>query len=563
MEVTMLPEEILSLICAELGWERDFRCLYNCARSSKSLADAALRTMYQYHELSPAFNYTEDTVQQKDESFEGKQAASQRYFRKWTVLWRSIICSSLEPSTTYKPYCRYLRIIDFRNLSDMVESTHFRAAKRSFYAKPLSRFSHVRQQDKFEMLDVVATINAIGETVIPKATLLEEISGHLRPGFLTRWILQAPRLRQMVLWKGDALGQEAGNAVARNCEYFDALTIHGWLDPDADEVFATFLNDLNRDTLRYLHIISFNNICQRSFEALGRHSTIKELILNNLSREAMENLDALKSCTQLELLSLEDSSRNVRLEELNHDVFTEVIAWLSSCTKLRDITIKSFFDGPSILAAVAVAPDVKWFKLCLQGYTVRNASSASFHTALSDQKYLESLFLSGSGEDTHPHDLEIMVSSICQLANLKELFLKQVSDEFDMTHITNLALNLPLLEEFWTSGGEISSDILPLLANLRNLRNLTLNALTQFDLSAILDFVHRLDPEKQKGFSLSLMAVDQDFALTEEELQLVTESMKAQVEGHFGKQPSYAFFSLPLWKQLTFVVGDFISKEVY
>lgn len=535
MEAAVLPEEILSLICAELGREREFRCLYNCARSSRSLADAALRTMYQYHELSPAFNFTEDNVQQKDDTFERKQQLSQQYFRKWTVLWRSIISSSLEASaTTYKPYCRYLRIIDFRNLSEMLESTHFRAAKRSFYAKPLSRFNHVRQQGKWELVDVVATINDVGETVIPKAILLEEMSGHLRPGFLTRWISQTPRLKQMVLWKGDALGNEAGKAVANNCEYFDALTVHGWINPDADEVFAAFLNDLNPDTLRYLHFISFNSICQRSFEALSRHSTVKELILNDLSREAMESLDALKHCTQIRLLSLEDSSRNVRLEESHNDVYLGVIAWLSSCTELRDIAIKNFFDGPSILAAVAVAPEVKWSKLCLEGYTVRNASSASFHTALTDQKQLESLFLSGSGDDTHSHDLEIMVSSICQLSNLKELFLKQVSDEFDMTHITNLVLNLSLLEELWTSGGELSCDILPLLANLRHLKSLTLNALTQFDLSSILDFIQRLDPQKQKGFSLSLLAVDLDFALSEQELQLVTESIKTQVGGHFG-----------------------------
>ncbi|KAK5312844.1 hypothetical protein LTR70_007926 [Exophiala xenobiotica] len=538
MEVAVLPEEILSLICAELGREREFKCLYNCARSSRSLADAALRTMYQYHELSPAFNFTEDNVQQKDDTFERKQQLSQQYFRRWTILWRSIVSSSLEVTpTTYKPYCRYLRIIDFRNLSEMLESTHFRAAKRSFYAKPLSRFNHVRRQGKWEMVDTVATINDVGETVIPKAMLLEEISGHLRPGFWTRWIAQTPRLKQMVLWKGDALGSEAGKAVASNCEYFDALTVHGWINPDADEVFAAFLNDLNPDTLRYLHFISFNSICQRSFEALGRHSTIKELILNDLNREAMENLSALKCCTQIRLLSLEDSSRNVRLEESHNDVYVEVIAWLSSCTRLRDITIKNFFDGPSILAAVAGAPDVKWAKLCLEGYTVRNANSASFHTALPDQKYLESLFLSGSGDDTHSHDLEIMVSSICQLSNLKELFLKQVSDEFDMTHITNLALNLPLLEEFWTSGGELSADILPLLANLRHLKSLTLNALTQFDLSSILDFVQRLDPETQKGFSLSLLAVDMDFSLSEQELQLVTESIKTQVGGHFDYAP--------------------------
>ena len=530
MALTVLPEEILSLICAELGREADFTTLYNCVLSAKSLADAALRTMYQYHELSPAFNFTEDDVRQND----GTWQDSQKYFQKWTILWRSIISSALGRTTTYKPYCRYSRILDFRNLSDMLESSRFRSARKAFYARPLSRFEHSKKDGKFEMIDVVPTINDIGEIVVPKATLLEEISGHLRPGFLTRWISQTPRLRRMTLWRGDALRNDAGKAVAQHCEYFDALQIYEHLDTDADEVFATFLNDLNPDTLRYLHVISFNNMARMSFEALSGHTTLKELKLSNLSREAMENLNGLRGCTQLETLSLEDSSGAVRLEELNNDVYVDVVAWLSACTKLKDITLKRFFDGPSILARVAVAPDVRWYILSLEGYTVRNQSSASFHTALSDQKDLEELFLSGNGEDTLPHDLDIMVSSICQLAKLKKLELRQVSEEFDMTHITNLAVNLPLLEKFWTSGQELSADILPLLAKLRNLKDLTLFALTQFDTDSILDFISRLDRDKQNGFNLALMAVDQEFALSQIERDLITESIRAQVDGRFG-----------------------------
>lgn len=46
-EGSTLPEEILSIICQELGSEGDFGSLYRCARSSKSFADPALRTMYQ------------------------------------------------------------------------------------------------------------------------------------------------------------------------------------------------------------------------------------------------------------------------------------------------------------------------------------------------------------------------------------------------------------------------------------------------------------------------------------------------------------------------------------
>ena len=50
--IPLLPDEILSLICHELGLDRDFGSLYRCALSAKSLADPALRTMYQYVKFS-------------------------------------------------------------------------------------------------------------------------------------------------------------------------------------------------------------------------------------------------------------------------------------------------------------------------------------------------------------------------------------------------------------------------------------------------------------------------------------------------------------------------------
>ena len=45
-EPKVLPDEVLTLICEELGQQRDFLTLYRCALSSLSLADPALRTLY-------------------------------------------------------------------------------------------------------------------------------------------------------------------------------------------------------------------------------------------------------------------------------------------------------------------------------------------------------------------------------------------------------------------------------------------------------------------------------------------------------------------------------------
>ena len=44
--VKILPDEVLALICEDLGQQRDFSTLFKCAQTCTTLADPALRTMY-------------------------------------------------------------------------------------------------------------------------------------------------------------------------------------------------------------------------------------------------------------------------------------------------------------------------------------------------------------------------------------------------------------------------------------------------------------------------------------------------------------------------------------
>lgn len=48
MSQPSLPDEMLNMVCHELGQDRDFGSLFRCALASRSLADPALRTLYQY-----------------------------------------------------------------------------------------------------------------------------------------------------------------------------------------------------------------------------------------------------------------------------------------------------------------------------------------------------------------------------------------------------------------------------------------------------------------------------------------------------------------------------------
>ncbi|KAJ9607779.1 hypothetical protein H2200_007857 [Cladophialophora chaetospira] len=530
-----LPEEILSLVCQELGSDRDFGSLYKCARSSKTFADPALRTMYQIHQHSPTFEQRDDLdFRQRPVDYATKTAEVADFYRKWTLLWRSITLSSLDGNLTYKPYCRYIKTLDFRNLSAMLDDLKFVGPVRTaFFAGKLRPFNFPKQEFKRQVVDVVATVNAIGDAVTAKTTLLEEIDGHISPGFLPRWISRSPKLQSMVLWRGDALVNGAGQAIAEHCDNFRNLTLHEWSSPDADETFATFLNELKPDTLTYFEMISYNNIGKLSFQALGRHKTLHQLDLGNLNEDAVRNLNALKGCTSLRTLKLDDNFGNVRLEELNNDVFLEVVEWLSSCRELRDLSLKKFFDAPAILARVLQSPNVKLTRLSLEGYTVRGGNAMLFHTSLAEQKTLESVWLKGNGEDTTVADLNIMVEGLCNLTNLRELVLKDVSDEFNEEHIMTLALSLPRLEDFWTSGGDVSGAILAPLTQLKHLTNLTLYAMTQFHSDQIMEFLMSLDTESQKGFNLSLMAADPEFDLTEENQEMIREYIRANLDGRF------------------------------
>lgn len=433
----------------------------------------------------------------------------------------------------------------------MLEDTRFQGkVQTSFYAGPMKPFKFTSRQFKGRLaVDGPQTVNAVGEPLTKATTQIEEIAGNIGASLLPSWIRRSPKLDSLVLWNGNSLANWAGQAIADNCESFKNLTI--WECKSilpaqssatgsdnnpyvADPMFASFLNELGPRTLQYFEMISSNDLGSQSFQALSRHKSLRELKLNSLSQAAVENLNSLKGCTELETLVLEDSRGTIQLEALHNDVYVEVVHWLSSCTKLRDLTLKKFYDGPSILSQVLTSPNVRLTKLAIEGYQVRNTSSQLFHTALSEQKFLECLYLAGNGDDTIPDDLQIMVDGLSNMSNLKELVLKEVSNEFQEEHIAQLALNLPELEEFWTSGDVIGGDVLHALSNLRSLKKLDLYALTKFTSDEIIDFLSKLDGDTQRGFNFSIMAADPVHGnLTETEQELIRDYIRSNLDGRF------------------------------
>lgn len=45
--------------------------------------------------------------------------------QRWSILWRMLILSGL--GKTMYPYCRYLRILDLRDLTDLLDDDKFRS----------------------------------------------------------------------------------------------------------------------------------------------------------------------------------------------------------------------------------------------------------------------------------------------------------------------------------------------------------------------------------------------------------------------------------------------------
>jgi hypothetical protein len=103
--------------------------------------------------------------------------------QKWSILWRSIIASSL--GATLFPYCRYIKILDLRDLKYLLEDDRFnrKVAKyatvpscalsperklitsRHFFSGPMAHFQNMYKltANGGRSLDHVAIVNAVGE----------------------------------------------------------------------------------------------------------------------------------------------------------------------------------------------------------------------------------------------------------------------------------------------------------------------------------------------------------------------------------------------------------------
>lgn len=428
--------------------------------------------------MSPVTNGGSDEIEvsRQVNAGEGNAQQNQIVF-KWATLWRVMVLSSL--GLTLYPYCKHIRALDLRDLKELFEDVKFRDEfSKGFFDGRLSHFrfglpeeprgrkSKAKTYRPWRLM--TTAMEAIGDAITNQTPMLEELDGEINSRAMSEWIPRLPRLQQMTLWNGGALAGDVGKLIHAHCCNFKTLRFYEWSDPQADSLFASFLQDLRPQSLEALEVFSYSNIGAETFLALDCHNTtLQELKLNNIKPEAMGALSMLKGCTALTSLLLTETTGSTDIESTEHDKFLELIAWLRECTQLRNITFRSFRSGPAILTPVLLENNLHVVKLEVTNYIA--SSARDFHQALGHQKSLRSIVLKADAEGC---EIEPLVEALSQLTHLNELRLSNLSDLFVDYHICKLAQNLRELEELWISGWGITDAIWVDISNLRSLRRL-------------------------------------------------------------------------------------------
>jgi hypothetical protein len=115
-----LPPDVWQLLFDELASRNDFSSLYNCAVASKHLAGSGALALELLTRSSESHNAPVKSGGNEALPFQEQEQAVQR----WSILWRTVLLSCTEE--TLFPYCHYLRVLDLRDLWDLLDDDKFR-----------------------------------------------------------------------------------------------------------------------------------------------------------------------------------------------------------------------------------------------------------------------------------------------------------------------------------------------------------------------------------------------------------------------------------------------------
>ncbi|KAI1213161.1 uncharacterized protein F4807DRAFT_413091 [Annulohypoxylon truncatum] len=498
MRSTSLPQEIILLLCQELAARRDFGTLFSCSLASRRVASIALEQIYSIQELS--------SISTGDDNNR----------LEWARLWRSIILSSI--GETAYPYCVYVRSLSIGNLDDCLRDIHQETRVRNFFFEgPMEQFYVVR-----DGRPAIATImNKCADSIIKRIKMsadsrgatvaLEHLEGtHIPHDILPGWIAQLRGLRSLRIRDGSVLGLDAARAISQYCPNFADLTCYYYVSSDADDDLASFFLTLRPNSLRSFEIISKNEIGPNTLMALNSHAkSLRSLSLRSITVQAKKALHQLFSCTGLETLVIENSGLYnwVDMEDYGEGVLKGIIAWISSCKSLKDLSLhvpQALIIGNGVL----MAPDIRLTSLSMLDIGLVSEEAENLDWAvLRSQDRLKSLTL-GLMSNLNTNGLIIdqgmrLVDSICLLKNLTSLNL--MLSYVTAVEVTQFALSLPNLSEFSFSGDMMDDTILKHLGRLSKLKVLSVNALSAFSFDGLYDFAAKLNTPDHMGIRVDIL----------------------------------------------------------
>ena len=263
----------------------------------------------------------------------------------------------------------------------------------------------------------------------------------------------------------------------------------------------------------------------------NRKSYLYNSILTSTTRpDAIKKLSLFRSCLALESLTLVDALGFIDLEATENDTYLEVVDWLRSCDRLRDLSFKNMVSAPAILTQLCLNHNARLRTLEVVNYPM--TGNQDFHQALSHQTTLDSLVLTADPEGASRDEIDALVSSVCLLTNLAHLNLVKTSDYFKTPEIRRIATSLKGLETFTFSGYDVNDDVWYAISGLHNLRALDFQAVTSFSVNGILGYISTLQPTNQ-GLNLLVSSQNAAYDLSDKDKGIIQESIREKVDGRF------------------------------
>ena len=296
---------------------------------------------------------------------------------------------------------------------------------------------------------------------------------------------------------------------------------------DCDQKLAALLSGLPEQTLKSFTTFSRVDLGAESALALNCHSHSLANLELQLTNEAIPHMGFMKGCNAVESLKLTDIYKTIDLEKTQHDVFLEVVSWLTESRNLTSLVLNGFISGAAIVTPVLLEENIRLESLEIDNYAQKDQKT--FHQALVHQPTIQRLILESEPIEFRD-DLDTLVHALCQLKQLRTLKLIGISAMFSDNHIGSLSEQLELLEDLYVGGLQLTDACLEHVIHLRNLRSIAFSGITTFTMEGLLHFISKLGPGNY-GLVLAIDHADPDQGLSEQEQQFVRSQLYEQVDG--------------------------------